>query len=80
MKDNDIPNYFLYIVGITHKPHLRGSRGVGQTELPPGICDAPYGIMYVVPADFVYKTTGTYYPHPEAIRRSIELYYFGRTS
>ena len=51
-------NWFLYRVtsGFTDEDgieHLAGSKGVGQCSMEPGIMEAPYGVMYVVPEGFV---------------------------
>ena len=76
------PNYFLYMVGTdTPKlPYKRGDCGVGRTQRGPGICDAPYGTMYVVPAKYMHECANTRYPHPQTIRHYIEKYYFVRAT
>jgi len=71
------PNYFLYIVGTTNTNWLarRGDCGVGRTEKGPGICDAPYGTLYVVSEKYILSATSSRYPGPEAIKYNILKYY-----
>ena len=52
-------NWFLYSVtepfidgDIIVKP---GENGVGQCSMSPGIMEAPYGVMYVIPEEFVVE-------------------------
>ena len=71
------PNYFLYIVGTTNTDGLarRGDCGVGRTETAPGICDAPYGTLYVVSEKYIFREAGSRYPCPETIKYNILKYY-----
>jgi len=48
-------NYFLYIV-TSDSPENNLSvnmNGVGKTSLLPGINDAPFGVLYVVPGSYI---------------------------
>ena len=52
-------NWFLYLVtepfidgDIITKP---GEKGVGQCSMSPGIMEAPYGVMYVIPESYVVE-------------------------
>ena len=52
-------NWFLYVVKETIiegdeiiKP---GQNGVGRCSMSPGIMEAPYGLMYVIPNEFVIE-------------------------
>lgn len=51
-------NWFLYRVTTEFTDsdggiHEAGSKGVGQCSMQPGIMEAPYGVMYVIPEDYV---------------------------
>ena len=51
-------NWFLYLViqEFTDEGgelHSAGSRGTGRCSMAPGIMEAPYGLMYVVPESFI---------------------------
>ena len=50
-------NWFLYLVTETFEDdgvlQEAGSKGVGMCSMQPGIMEAPYGVMYVIPEDFV---------------------------
>ena len=71
------PNYFLYIVGTANTDGLvrRGDCGVGRTEKGPGICDAPYGTLYVVSEKYIFDETRSRYPGAETIKYNILKYY-----
>lgn len=52
-------NWFLYLVtepfidgDIVTKP---GEIGVGQCSMSPGVMEAPYGVMYVIPETYVIE-------------------------
>ena len=51
------PNYFLYMVsgGKVRENLTPGECGIGRTSLSPGIHDARWGTMMVVPYDYVWK-------------------------
>ena len=64
-------NYFAYFVGRTHPDGLfeRGDCGVGYTAFEPGICDCPYGTLYVIPRDCIRgKNPGAEYIKHAAMR------------
>ena len=67
-------NYFVYIVGTDHEEGelTSGEVGVGFTSISPGICDCPYGTMYVAPSDIIPVSS----PSEFMIRRAV-LQYFG---
>ena len=52
------PNYFLYYVskGRVKEGLNSGECGIGRTSLSPGIRDAQWGTMYVVPYDWIWNT------------------------
>ena len=52
-------NWFLYVVtepfidgDVIMRP---GENGVGQCSMSPGIMEAPYGMMYVVPESYIIE-------------------------
>ena len=51
------PNYFLYLVsgGPVREGLTPGECGIGRTSLSPGIHDARWGTMMVVPYNYVWK-------------------------
>ena len=67
-------NYFVYIVGTDHEKgeFASGEIGIGFTSISPGICDCPYGTMYVAPPDIIPINN----PSEFMIRRAV-LQYFG---
>lgn len=67
------PNYYLYIVGVSHPRGLfnRGDCGVGVTHLGPGIMDCPYGTMYVIPKEYIDHSR----PGAHAIEMAARRYY-----
>ncbi len=71
------PNYFLYIVGTPKKGaiHKPGDCGVGRTSIGVGISDAPFGTMYIVSADYMFKVCESRYPGAETIKHYILKYY-----
>ena len=52
-------NWFLYVVKesvIDGDDIIEvGESGVGRCSMGPGIMEAPYGLMYVIPHEFVIK-------------------------
>ena len=71
------PNYFLYIVGTADakRKFIKGNSGVGRTQKGAGICDARWGTMYIVPANYILEATKSHYPEPETIKYNILKYY-----
>ena len=67
-------NYFIYVVGTNHKEGEfdAGDIGVGFTSISPGICDCPYGTMYVAPSNIIPVDN----PSEYMIRIAV-LQYFG---
>lgn len=75
-------NWFLYVVkeniidGDTIiKP---GENGVGRCSMSPGIMEAPYGLMYVIPNEFVikfHKERGQRKPCATLIEDAVEAYF-----
>jgi len=51
------PNYFLYYVsaGEVKEGLKSGEAGIGRTSLSPGMHDARWGTMYVVPYSWVWS-------------------------
>ncbi len=51
------PNYFLYLVsgGPVREGLTPRECGIGRTSLSPGIHDARWGTMLVVPYDYVWR-------------------------
>ena len=52
-------SWFVYVVteNVIYGDEIlnKGERGVGQCSMSPGIMEAPHGMMYVIPDDFVVK-------------------------
>ena len=52
-------SWFVYLVTETvvygDEVLTKGEKGVGQCSMAPGIMEAPYGIMYVVPGEYVSR-------------------------
>ena len=67
-------NYYVYFVGVSHPDGLfkSGDRGVGYTSFGPGIRDCRYGVMYVVPKEYVFHRR----PTAEYVERCV-IKYFG---
>ncbi len=75
-------NWFLYVVktpfideDMVFKP---GENGVGQCSMEPGIMEVPYGLMYVVPEDFVikfHKDRGQKRPCATLVEDAVEAYF-----
>lgn len=75
-------NWFLYVV---KEPIIDGDEiinpgecGVGKCSMSPGIMEAPYGLMYVVPGDFViefHKSKGQHRPCASIIHEAVEKYF-----
>jgi len=67
-------NYFIYVVGKDHPDGIfsDGEIGVGFTSIKPGVCDCPYGTMYVAPSSIIPISN----PSEYMIRRAV-LQYFG---
>ena len=77
------PNYFLYYVsaGEVKEGLKSGEAGIGRTSLSPGIHDARWGTMYVVPYEWVWGAKHGYYGDmrdPKHIEKII-LSYFSPT-
>jgi hypothetical protein len=78
-------NWFLYVVKETIiegdeiiKP---GQNGVGRCSMSPGIMEAPYGLMYVIPNEFVieyHKERGQHRPCASIIESAVEAYFGAR--
>ena len=67
-------NYFIYVVGTDHEEgeFNAGDIGVGFSSISPGICDCPYGTMYVAPSNILPTSN----PSEHMIRLAV-LQYFG---
>jgi len=52
-------SWFVYLVTETvvygDEVLKKGEKGVGMCSMAPGIMEAPHGIMYVVPEEYVAK-------------------------
>jgi hypothetical protein len=78
-------NWFLYVVkesvidgDIIINP---GENGVGRCSMSPGIMEAPYGLMYVIPNEFViefHKERGQRRPCATLIEQAVEAYFGAR--
>jgi len=78
-------NWFLYVVkenvidgDIIIKP---GENGVGRCSMSPGIMEAPFGLMYVIPNEFViefHKERGQKRPCATIIEQAVEAYFGAR--
>lgn len=75
-------NWFLYVVKESVidgddiiKP---GQNGVGRCSMAPGIMEVPYGLMYVIPHEFVvqyHKERGQSRPCATLIEDAVESYF-----
>ena len=74
---NNSINFFVYIVNtdIPAENIFSGDVGVGFTSIQTGICDAPYGTMYVAPTSIIPQKD-PYSVSEYMIRRAV-LQYFG---
>jgi len=75
-------NWFLYVVKESviegDKVINPGENGVGRCSMGPGIMEAPYGLMYVVPKEFViefHKERGQKKPCASIIEQAVEAYF-----
>ena len=75
-------NWFLYVV---KEPIIDGDEiinpgenGVGRCSMAPGIMEAPFGLMYVIPHEFVvsyHKEKGQRRPCATIIEQAAEEYF-----
>ena len=75
-------NWFLYIVkeSVIDGDDIieAGQHGVGRCSMGPGILEAPYGLMYVIPHEFVvkfHKEKGQLKPCATIIEEAVEVYF-----
>ena len=75
-------NWFLYVVkeNIIDGDEIikPGQNGVGRCSMDPGIMEAPFGLMYVIPHDFVveyHKERGQRRPCATIIETAVEEYF-----
>jgi len=70
-------NFFVYVVNtdIPAENIFSGDIGVGFTSMQTGICDAPYGTMYVAPTSII-PIKDPYNASEYMIRKAV-LQYFG---
>lgn len=70
-------NYFVYVVNtdIPGENIFSGDVGVGYTSIASGICDAPYGTMYIAPTSII-PAKDPYSVSEYTIRRAV-LQHFG---
>lgn len=75
-------NWFLYVVKESiiegDKIINPGENGVGRCSMQPGIMEAPYGLMYVIPKEFViefHKERGQKKPCASIIEQAVEAYF-----
>jgi|TARA_Y100000310_G_scaffold72322_1_gene68371 hypothetical protein len=75
-------NWFLYVVKEAiidgDKIINPGENGVGRCSMSPGIMEAPYGLMYVIPREFViefHKKKGQKRPCASVVEEAVESYY-----
>jgi len=52
-------SWFVYVVteNVIYGDEIlnKGEKGVGQCSMAPGIMEAPHGVMYVIPEEFVAR-------------------------
>lgn len=75
-------NWFLYVVKEAiidgDKIINPGQNGVGRCSMSPGIMEAPFGLMYVIPNEFVvefHKKKGQRRPCATIIEQAVEAYF-----
>lgn len=75
-------NWFLYLVKETFVSEDEiihsGEDGVGRCSMEPGMMEAPYGMMYVIPDPFVmeyHKKRGQKRICPSLIKNAVEDYF-----
>ncbi|MBC8411971.1 MAG: hypothetical protein H8E12_25155 [Rhodobacteraceae bacterium] len=75
-------NWFLYVVKestiVGDDIIESGQRGVGRCSMGPGILEAPYGLMYVIPHEFVvkfHKEKGQKKPCASIVGEAAEAYF-----
>jgi hypothetical protein len=75
-------NWFLYVVKeafLTEDEIMyTGEIGVGRCSMDTGIMEAPYGMMYVIPDDFVieyHKKKGLKRVCSSVVRDAVESYF-----
>jgi len=75
-------NWFLYIVKETFLTEDEimhtGDSGVGRCSMDPGVMEAPYGMMYVIPDTFVieyHKKKGLKRVCSSVVRDAVESYF-----
>jgi len=75
-------NWFLYVVkeSVIEGDYIidPGQNGVGRCSMGPGILEAPYGLMYVIPHEFVveyHKDRGQRRPCASIIEDAVEAYF-----
>jgi len=75
-------NWFLYVVKETFIDGddviKAGENGVGRCSMSPGIMEAPHGMMYVIPYEFVaeyHKKRGQKRPCATLIADAAEAYF-----
>ena len=75
-------NWFLYVVkeNIIDGDEIikPGQNGVGRCSMDPGIMEAPFGLMYVIPHDFVvkyHKEKGQRRPCASIVSDAVEAYF-----
>ena len=77
------PNYFLFIVsnGEIKDDLTPGECGIGRTSLSPGIHDARWGTMMVVPYEYVWRGHHGIYGDmgdPDVLKQILLSYFSGR--
>lgn len=75
-------NWFLYVVKeafVTEDEIIQpGENGVGRCSMDPGMMEAPYGMMYVIPDAFVveyHKERGYKRASSLLISEAVESYF-----
>ena len=75
-------NWFLYVVkeSIIEGDEIiePGQNGVGRCSMAPGMMEVPYGLMYVIPHEFVveyHKKKGQKRPCASIIEEAVEEYF-----
>ena len=75
-------NWFLYVVkeSVIDGDDIieAGESGVGRCSMGPGIMEAPYGLMYVIPHEFVikfHKEKGQKNPCASIVEEAVEAYF-----
>lgn len=70
-------NWALFIVTAPNPEEdlVPGMSGVMKTSIKPGISDAPFGVLYIVPGSWINDHYDTRFIPPEDLKERILAYY-----